>query len=324
MGERTMAMTTADTIKAVTREHLTERGGLLLGQCVTAVGWIGGTVPDCEGIVEIPMTDVAGPGFVVGCALMGRRPIFVVRYQGFMWYNASSLVNYAARSKAVWGVPVPIFIRAIAMEGNGVGHTASSSLHSVFMHPPGLVVAAPMTPGEYRSVWNHFLSHDDPVYVSEHRRSFPLTDELPDRVSRGSAVTIVAISAARLNAMDAVATLAVEGIGADLFHIVWLKPFDYPTALLDSLVTTGVGLVVDSGFESCGASQAIAYELMHRTGVPVHALGIDDRVCGAAPRVENVTPSGERICQTVRNLVTRRRTLTREPQWSDALARLTS
>ena len=72
-----MGKTTAETINEVTRNHLTHGNGLLLGQCVTAVGWIGGTVPDCEGIVELPMTDVAGPGFAVGCALMGRRPIFV-------------------------------------------------------------------------------------------------------------------------------------------------------------------------------------------------------------------------------------------------------
>ena len=100
-----MGMTTAETIKKITRNHLTNDNGLLLGQCVTAVGWIGGTVPDCEGIIEIPMTDVAGPGFAVGCALVGRRPIFVVRYQGFMWYNASSIVNYAAKSMQVWGKP---------------------------------------------------------------------------------------------------------------------------------------------------------------------------------------------------------------------------
>lgn len=295
-------MTTADTIKAITRNHLTNHGGLLLGQCVTAVGWIGGTVPDCDGIVEIPMTDVAGPGFAVGCALMGRRPIFVVRYQGFMWLNSSSLVNYAARSKQIWGKPAPIFIRAIAMEGNGIGHTASSSLHSLFMHAPGLPVAAPMTPGEYRAVWEYFIEHDDPVYVSEHRRSFSLREEMPDRTSSDARITVIAISAARLNALDAVRALASEGLHADLFNPVWLKPFTPSPEMVASLERTGVGLVVDTDFELCGASQSIAYELMHRTGVPVHALAIEDRVCGAAPATENVTPSVDAIAARIRSL----------------------
>jgi pyruvate/2-oxoglutarate/acetoin dehydrogenase E1 component len=164
-----------------------------------------------------------------------------------------------------------------------------------------------MTPGEYRSVWEHFLAHDDPIYVSEHRRSFGLTDEMPDRVCDEARITILAISAARLNALEAVAALADDGIAADLFHVVWLKPFAPSAALLASLARTGLGLIVDSDFEICGAARSLAYELMHRAGVPVHALGIDDRVCGAAPRVENVTPCAGRIADTVRGLLERTR-----------------
>ncbi|MEI7450849.1 MAG: transketolase C-terminal domain-containing protein, partial [Desulfomonile sp.] len=273
-------LTVADTIKAITRDHLLRDGGILLGQCVSAVGWIGGTVPDCEGIVEIPMTDVAGPAFAVGAALMGRRPIFVVRYQGFMWYDCSSIVNYAAKSKQVWGVPVPIFIRAIAMEGNGIGHTASSSMHSVFMHSPGLPVVAPMTPDEYCAAWKWFMEHDDPLYVSEHRRSFVLRSEMKDIVSDHSEITIIAISAGRLNAIEALDTLRDRGIEADLFHLLWIKPFDPSDMILKSLTSTGLGLVIDSDFEIAGASRSIAYELMHKARVPIFALGLEDRVCG--------------------------------------------
>lgn len=298
-----MGRTTAETIKAITRNHLENGNGLLLGQCVTAVGWIGGTVPDCTGIVELPMTDIAAAGFACGCALMGRRPIFVIRYQGFIWYNCSSIVNYAARSKQVWGRPVPIFLRAIGMEGTGIGHTASSCLHSIFMHPPGLLVAAPMTPTEYEAVWSHFMTHDDPIYVSEHRRSFTLEGEMADIVDPGACVTILAISAARLNAIEAIRLLRERGVKVDLFHVVWLKPFEPSEILVDSLRRTGRGLIIDSDFEIAGASRSMAYELMHRTGVPVHALGLEDRVCGVAPPLENITPSTERIVGYVTDLL---------------------
>ncbi len=298
-----MGVTTAETIKEITYNHLTKSNGLLLGQCITAVGWIGGTVPDCDGIVEIPMTDVAGPGFAVGCALMGRRPIFVVRYQGFMWYNASSLVNYAAKSKQVWGIPVPIFIRSIGMEGSGIGHTASSNIHSIFMHSPGMPIAAPMTPKEYHSVWDYFMAHDDPVYVSEHRRSFPLSDEMADAVSDKAKVTVIGISAARLNMLDAAAMLEKDGIVCDLFHLLWLKPLGVTEEMIRSLQRTGVGLVIDSDYEIAGAARSIAYELMHRTGVPVFALGLEDRVCGVAPHLENITPSPQKIAMMVKHYV---------------------
>lgn len=300
-----MGKSTAEVIKEITRCHLTRDNGLLLGQCVTAVGWIGGTVPDCEGIVEIPMTDIAGPGFAVGCALMGRRPIFVVRYQGFMWYNISSLVNYAAKSKQVWGVPVPIFIRSIGMEGKGIGHTASSCLHSLFMHSPGLPVAAPMTPKEYQSVWDHFAAHDDPVYVSEHRRSFTLTEELEEVRHDRADVTVLAISAGRLNMMEAEKILREKGIRCDVFHLLWLKPFEPSAAVLESLKKTKLGLVIDSDYEITGASRSFAYELMHRTGVPVHALGLKDRVCGVAVSLENITPGVPEIVENIQRLLKR-------------------
>lgn len=298
-----MGKTTAETINQITREHLTEGNGLLLGQCVTAVGWIGGTVPDCEGIVEIPMTDVAGPAFAVGCALMGRRPIFVVRYQGFMWYNSSSLINYAAKSKQVWSRPCPIFIRSIGMEGNGIGHTASSCVHSIFMHSPGMPIAAPMSPNEYQSVWDHFMNQDDPIYVSEHRRSYTSSLEMENIVQDQADITIIAISASRLNAIEAEKTLREQNIKCNLFHLLWLKPFKPTEEMLNSLKKTKVGLVIDSDYEISGASRSLAYELMHQTGVPVHALGLEDRVCGVAPHLENITASPEKIATTIKRCI---------------------
>ena len=298
-----MGATTAETIKKITQEHLTKNNGLLFGQCITAVGWIGGTVPDCEGLVEIPMTDIAGPGFAVGAALKGRRPIFVVRYQGFMWYNASSFVNYAAKSKEVWGKPCPVFIRSIGMEGNGIGHTASSCLHSIFMHSPGLPVAAPITPIEYQSVWDHFIKNDDPIYVSEYRKSYTLTEEMKDVYEEDADITVIAISGGRLNLLEADKMLREKGIKCNIFHLLWLKPFAPSEIMLESLKKTKVGVVIDSDFEITGASRSIAYELMHLTGASVHALGLEDRVCGAAPHLENITPSPEKITTTIKKLV---------------------
>ena len=298
-----MGRTTAETIKEITRHHLTNGNGLLFGQCVTAVGWIGGTIPDCKGIVEIPMTDIAGPGFAVGAALMGRRPVFVVRYQGFMWYNASSFVNYAAKSKQVWGKPCPVFIRSIGMEGNGIGHTASSCVHSIFMHSPGLPVAAPITPQEYQSVWNHFMENDDPIYVSEHRKSYTLTEEMKNVFIDDADVTVIAISSGRMNLLEAIKILRAKSIKCNIFHLLWLKPFKPSEIMLESLKRTKIGLVIDSDFEITGASRSIAYELMHLTGASVHALGLEDRVCGVAEHLENITPSPFKIAKTIGTLL---------------------
>ena len=41
-----MATTVRETIKEITRKHLTEGKGKCYGQCLTAVGWVGGTLPN--------------------------------------------------------------------------------------------------------------------------------------------------------------------------------------------------------------------------------------------------------------------------------------
>ena len=51
-----MERTTAETIREISRDHLTNGNGLLFCLCGSAVGWVGGTVPVCEGLVEIPLS----------------------------------------------------------------------------------------------------------------------------------------------------------------------------------------------------------------------------------------------------------------------------
>lgn len=301
-----MSKTVAETIQAITRRHLKENRGLLFGQCVTAVGWIGGTVPPLteeEGIVELSMADVAGAGIAVGAALMGRRPIYVIRYQGFMWYNAAPLLNYAAKSKEMWGVPCPIFVRALALEG-AIGPVASAAHHGMVMRMPGMPVIAPMTPGEWTEAWDWFTSHDDPLYVSEHRRSFPINYEMEPQLNPRADITLFAISAGRLNALEAVKLLTQDGITCDLIHLAWLKPFRVTEVMLESLKKTGLGLVIDSDFEIAGTSRSIAYDLMHAASVPVSAIGLEDRTGGFAPHLDNPTPTPKKIVERVKVLVT--------------------
>ena len=305
-----MERTVADTIREITRSHLQDKNGLLLGQCVSAVGWIQNTVPPhCVGIVELPMNDVSGPGLAVGTALAGRRPIFVLRFQSFLWLAVSPLVNYAAKSKEIWGRPAPVFIRAIAAEGKGTGPVHSNCYHSIYMHMPGIPVAAPMTPGEYQEVWDYYMSHDDPILVSEHRRSYLSKAEMPDLTQPNAQITIFPISASRFSALEAVKILEKEGIGCNVSHILWLKPFAPTPRFTDPLVASGLVLVIDSAFEIASAVRSIAYDLTTSTGLPVRALGQFDRSPGCAPNLENGTPAPERIAEVVRGMLRARRPL---------------
>lgn len=310
MAKTTQKMTVAEKISQITKNHLLKNNGLALGQCLTAVGWVGGTVPhlsEKEGLVELSMADVSGGGIAVGTALAGRRPIYIVRYQGFQWYNAVSIVNYAAKSKNMWGIPCPIFVRSIAMDG-GMGPVASGSHHSIFTRMPGMLVCAPMTPGEYQKVWDYFMSHDDPMYVSEHRRSFSVDYEMGDIVKSNTDITILAISSTRLNAIEAVRVLEKEGIKCNLIHILWLKPFRVGRKIISALKNSKFGgLILDGDFEN-GILKNLAYDIMHKLNnqkayKPVHVLGLEERAAGFAPHLDNIPPTSDKIVRIVNKIV---------------------
>ena len=153
-----MAKTVAETIKNLSKKLIDKNKGIIIGQCLSAVGWVQNTVPpQRKGIVELPMTDVAGAGFAVGASLAGTRPIFILRFQSFLWLNSSPIVNHAAKAKEIFGYSAPVFIRAIASEGPSSGPLHTNCYHSPFAHMPGLPICAPMTSNEYKKVWNYYL-----------------------------------------------------------------------------------------------------------------------------------------------------------------------
>ena len=305
--------TLRETIRNLTNQHL-DTGHLVMGQCLTAVGWVGGTLPERQDMTELPMSDVAGAGFAVGAALMGRRPIYVVRYQGFCWLNASMVVNYAAKSKALWGRPCPILIRSIAMEG-GIGPVAGSSHHSLFLRMPGVKIFSPMTPGEWRSAYEEFMAGDDVVYLSEHRKAYDQSDETPpwriDRLgfaTEGSPVpdvVIFPISITRFAAVEAAKELFNETnpIIASVHHIFQLKPFKpSQEALNDLKVAYYGGIVIDDDYPD-GTAKALALDLHNLTGARMYVLGLEDRTAGFSPQTDNLPPDKIRIKQFVQGII---------------------
>ena len=298
-------MTVAETIKKITREHLLKNNGLALGQCLTAVGWVGGTVPELtqeEGLVELSMADVAGGGIAVGIALAGRRPIYIVRYQGFQWFNAPIILNYAAKSKDLWGIPCPIFIRSIAMDG-GMGPVASDSHHSLYSRMPGVPICAPMTPREYETAWEYFMAHDDPLYVSEHRKSFAIDYEMEDKIQVMADITILAISSTRLNAIEAIKTLEKENIKCNLIHLFWLKPFEVTKKIINAVNTSKHGaLILDGDFEN-GILKCSAYDISQKVKRPISIMGLEERSAGFAPQGDNLPPTAAKIANYVKKII---------------------
>lgn len=286
-----------ETIREIIREHLEEHNGILLGECVSDPGGVAGTIPESKNVIDLPMTETAGADFAVGCALAGRRPIFVTRFQDFMLMNGSPIIYFAAAYPGIAGLPAPVFVRALANDGFDATH--SNVLHSLFMHFPGIQVCAPVTPGEYKSAWDAFMSGEKPMYVSEYRDTFDNCGEMDDELIPGAAINLFGVSVCRMNVRKARDLLLKKGVRANVIDIMWLKPFD---ALGRGAVLRDVplGLVVDPGREICGAPEHLAYQMMLAyPGARVETLGIRDKIKTTNPNTMNRVPDAEMIAERV-------------------------
>ena len=301
-----MEKTVRETIKEIIRGHLKKNKGQVFGQCLTAVGWVGGTIPELyekDGMIELPMSDVSNGGIVVGAGLMNKKPIYVIRYQGFNWYNCPIIINYACKSKELWKIPCPIFIRGIGMEG-GIGPVAGSSHHSLYFRMPGIKIASPMTPKEYISVYNQFMKDDDVYYISEHRKSYDNSSELKDSLSYNEFdVVIFAISITRFESFKAKKILEKKGIKVGIVNIVWLKPFKIEKRWLNALNKSKFGgIVIDDDYVN-GVSKSFANDLNLKSNKQMHTMGLKDKTAGFHKTVDNLPPNAKEICKQVEKIV---------------------
>lgn len=290
----------SDVIKRLSLEHI-NNGNKLFGQCLTAVGWVGGTIPEIpehRNIIELSMADVAGGGIAVGASLFGHRPIYVVRYQGFLWYNIISIVNYAAKSKFLWGVECPLIVRAIAMEGK-IGPVAGSSHCSLAYRMPGIRIVSPMTPREYEECWRVTLEVTDPTIISEHRKSYGVNYETPKIIPANPLINLFTISATRFEALQAIKE-SNDSIG--FVPIVNIKPLSNKNELISMTQKAILGSIIIDDDYTDGIAKAIAYDLMHEAKKPVYVLGLKNETAGFSDATDNLPPTAKEILQEIERI----------------------
>jgi pyruvate/2-oxoglutarate/acetoin dehydrogenase E1 component len=300
-----MEKTVRKTIKQIILHHLKKKRYHAYGQCLSAVGWVGGTLPELyekDGMIELPMADVAGGGFVVGAGLMGKRPIYIIRYQGFNWFNAPIILNYACKSKEIWNVPCPIFIRGIGMEG-AIGPVAGSSHHSLYFRMPGIKIASPMTPKEYKKVYEKFMREEEVYYISEHRGSYNNSKELRDLIFSKPHLVIFAISITRFAAIEASNDLKKIGINVSVCNILWIKPFKIKNSWIKTLNNSKYGgLLIDDDYEN-GTAKSLAHEISNKTNKKILTLGLKNRSAGFSKRTDNLPPQKSEIVKYIKNII---------------------
>ena len=220
-------------------------------------------------VVDTPISENAIMGAAVGAAVCGTRPVAELRFADFGLCAADELVNQAAKIRFMFAgqARVPLVVRQAIGFRNGIAAQHSQSTEAFWVHVPGLVVVAPATPADNHALLKAAIRCDDPVVYLEHKELWGMQGEVDaeappaelgvaERLRVGHDLTLVTWSRMRHVCAEAAETLAAEGIGADLFDLRTLWPWDRE-AIFASVRRTGRLLVAHEAVRTAGLGAEI-------------------------------------------------------------------
>lgn len=322
-------MTYRDAVRAALREALLkDERVFLMGE---DVGRYGGSYACSKGLLEefgearirdAPLSESAFVGAGIGAAIAGMRPIVEIMTVNFSLLALDQILNTAATVRHMSGgqVSVPIVIRMATGAGRQLAAQHSHSLENFYAHIPGLRVLAPATLEDARGMLATALADPDPVIIFEHAMLYNMEGELAndagaveiDRAAirrSGRDVTLIAYGGTLGKALDAAATLAKEGLEAEVIDLRTLRPLDDAT-LLASVARTRRAVIVDEGWRSGSLAAEISARITENAFYDLDAPIA--RVCSAevpipyARHLEQAAiPQPATVVDVVRKMVSR-------------------
>src|SRR3954453_17766987 len=123
-----------------------------------------------------PIGEGSIAGMSAGLALAGYRPIAEIMFGDFLTLCFDQIVNHISKYEAMYNgkATCPVVIRAPSGGGRGYGPTHSQSLEKHFVGVPHLRVVAGSLWHDPVTLFDDFLSADQPVLPIEHKLLYPL------------------------------------------------------------------------------------------------------------------------------------------------------
>ncbi len=223
-------------------------------------------------VIDTPITEYGFAGIGAGAAMGGLRPIVEFMTFNFALQAIDHIINSAAKTNYMSGgqMRCPIVFRGPNGAATRVGAQHSQNFAPWYASVPGLIVIAPYDAADAKGLLKAAIRSEDPVIFLENELVYGRSFDVPQiedcvlpigkaRIVRaGRDVSIVTYSIGVGFALEAAATLAKEGIEAEIVDLRTLRPLD-KAAVLESLARTNRMVVVEEGFPVCSiASEIIA------------------------------------------------------------------
>src|SRR6201984_3585067 len=177
-----------EALGAALREELErDERVMLMGE---DIGVFGGAFKVTEGLLDrfgerrvrdTPISENTIVGVGIGAAMTGLRPVVELMTINFALLAFDQIVNHAAAIHYMFGgqVTVPLVVRMPQGAGHQLGPTHSHCLESLFLHVPGLLVAAPATAADAKGLLKSAIRDENPVIFIEHESLYGVRGEVP-------------------------------------------------------------------------------------------------------------------------------------------------
>jgi pyruvate dehydrogenase E1 component beta subunit len=263
----------------------------LYGGCFGVTAGLYEKYPD--NVFDTPISETGIMGLAAGAAAMGAKMVPELMFADFVGVAMDYFLNQISKSR---------YMSGMQKEGNqccvvcrlpsGAGLTAaaqhSQSTEALLMNIPGLKIAMPSTPADFKGMLKYAIRGKDPVAFFEHKLLYGVTGEVPDGdyvipfgladvKKEGTDVTVIATQTMVHKSLAVAKKLAKEGISVEVVDPRCLKPLDTKT-IVDSVKKTGRVVLVN---EAPAFGNALV-----EVGLQIAELALKDlksapvRVCG--------------------------------------------
>jgi 2-oxoisovalerate dehydrogenase E1 component beta subunit len=264
-----------------------------------------------ERVIETPISETAIVGAACGMSYLGLRPVAEMQFIDFIACCFNQVTNMVAKSHYRYGAPVPMVLRGPSGGGVHGGPFHSANPEMYFVHTPGLKIVYPSTAYDAKGLLKSAIRDNNPVLFFEHKFLYRrIKEEVPAgdyTVPIGKAVvrrkgadlTIVSYAAMAHVALEAAATLAKDGIEAEVIDLRTLLPLDSET-ILNSVKGTNRLLIVHEDTRTGGIAGEIAAIVCesafeHLDAPIARVTALDTPVPYSPPLEEMFLPNAEKV-----------------------------
>ncbi|UCB51424.1 MAG: dehydrogenase E1 component subunit alpha/beta [Deltaproteobacteria bacterium] len=312
-------------LEALAEEMVLDERVFLLGEDVSTGGYFAVTAGiaekfGAERVMDTPISEYAIVGAAVGAAMTGRRPVAEILFSDFLTTCMDPIVNQAAKLRYMSGgqYALPLVVRTPGGGGIGMAAQHSQSLEAWMTGIPGLIIIAAGTPYDAKGLLKAAIRSNNPVLFFENKLLYTAIGPVPEEEyivpigiaevkHSGDDVTLVAIGAMVVPALDAAETLASEGISVEVVDPRTLIPCDW-AAIVRSVLKTGRLVVAEPGVLTHGFGAEVVSRVTEVTvgalkAPPRRVAGMDVPIPYNRTLENAALPDVEDITKAVRDLM---------------------